>query len=685
MAFLGRIRELAKIVGLDDPRVQRVVEIAERFPESLETGERCLRAMAREKGISLATPPLFHVPRELPSEGTVLGRVLRGEMPVGEYRYDVSQLAGNVAILGVTGCGKSTLVKHLCEGWIEAGLCVIVFDVGDEYGDLIHRFGPDKLLVIRARNFPLALFANPPGSRLSDVSWLSQVVSVLRETQYLRDGSCNLLLKVVGDMYRERGVFEGSGHYPVATEVFAELISRKFSAQSRHAGYLETLVNRAQALLQSFPNFNARRSPAPAQVMQRSLVVRMADLSPSEHDVFLNLFQVWQDSARVGELRTTTDVVNVVEEAHIAMSRQKMWRFDLGEPLTVRELRTCRKRGLSLVIVDQVPSELPAAVLGNVSTRIVFRLTNSPCLGAIEDSMGLNREQVTELSELPRRRAVVQSASQPKPFLMEVIDVPRGRPASREELEERERISLELLDYEPAEVDVSLFLFGGPRKKSEQEKKEGTLGGDLHKVMARLCERPYELIEERAEALEMDRAREYRARQDLEKLGMIERAGKVGSRWDLYVPTSKGVRWASDLGLPVYRYKGSIEHEVMVRKVRTSMEDFSSGIEVIAAGEALGVSGLQPDLIARVRTPDGDSSRRVAVEICFENKPEYEAERVLRLLAIEQINFVVIVARNKTSANAIGRRLRQGAGGMKVLDFETCVSRGYDWGWLVSV
>lgn len=376
MAFIGRMRELAGIVGLDDPRVQRIMENAERFPKSMDAGERILRKLAREKGISLADPPVYTAPEELPQEGRLLGNVQQGDRSVAEYRYPITELSGHLGIFGLTGTGKSMLTGHLCEGWIESSIITLIFAPSNEYLSLLDRFSSELLAVIRARDFPLNPFQNPEGSCYSDLEWLSGTVSVLRQTTYMRDGSCNLLLKIVGDMYRERGVFDGSKDYPSLKEVFDALITKKFSTQSRHAGFLETAVNRIQWTLQSFPNLNARKSLVPAQVLKRSLIIRMDDLSPEESEVFVNLFLHWLNSKRMKALRSATDLVLVLEEAHQFLSQRRMSRYDLGEPLILQQLRTARKFGTGIVVVDQVPSELPSAVLGNLGTRIILRLTN---------------------------------------------------------------------------------------------------------------------------------------------------------------------------------------------------------------------------------------------------------------------------------------------------------------------
>jgi len=695
MAFIGNVEKLAKWAGLNDPAVRQIMENVRRFPQCMESAEKILQSICMCKGINLADPPVFEVPANLSEEGVFMGHVLRGDARAGEFFLHDSELEGNIGIFGVTGSGKSMMARYLCENWIEQGLSVIIFDQSNEYISLLNRFGPEKLSLVRARQFPIGPFVNNPGSYLSDLANLSRVVSVFRESLFLRDGSHNLLLKTVGDMYRERGVIEGSGDYPVLTEVFNELVSRKFSAQSRHAGYLETLVNRFQWLLQSFPCFNARKPINPGELFKRSLIILMGDMSPEEQDFFINMFIHWLNTVLYGNIVHGIRIVMLLEEAHRTISEEKIKRYDMGEPQIIDELRTCRKYGMSMVIIDQIPSDLPTAVFGNLGMKIVFRLSDKPCINAIEDSMGLDREQRKKIGELPRRRAIVQTSGNPEPFLLEVPELPGSAMPTLDELNERIKLSMEYYDYELEDININLFLFGGKRKDSENGEQEA-IGGDMLRVLVRICEAPYELIEERLAILNMDRAQEFRARQDLTKLGLIEKGEVLGSRWAVYIPTAKGVQWAEKAGFTVYRYKGSIAHEVMVKRVKGALENYSKDITVICEGEALGKSGVQPDMIVMVKDREGDTSRRVAVQLSYENKPDYEARRAFELCGIEQIDMVVLVAKNKKSSGSLERavtRLNQGslfedrkhpAVPVRIIDFETCVKPDYDWSWILG-
>jgi hypothetical protein len=425
-----------------------------------------------------------------------------------------------------------------------------------------------------------------------------------------------------------------------------------------------------------------------------------------------------------------TELVLVVEEAHLHTTRARMLRYDQGEPILVRILRTGRKHGIAVVIVEQTPSEMPPAVLGNVATRVVFRLTNEQCVRAVSATMGLEEAQEDALVELPKRRAIVQTADNPKPFMIQVAEIPERYRPPEDELLERERQSLAALDYEMPEADAAEVLFG---KKEEPDFRVKAIRGDMHKTLSRVCEHPAETIEDRCEALGMERAKEFRARQQLERLGMIELGDrKAGSKLRLYVPTAKGREWAASLGLKVPEFKSGVAHEFMTVRIREALERFFEGIEFFDPGKGLGIAGLQPDLLAGMRGHGMDSGWRMAVQISSTNKSAYEADRAIQLAEIGQIDLVVVVAGNKGSRKGIERKLRErmekkgllwqeegtrkgrpdrqdgrghggaggdsgssndgerethfhgGAGRMKVTDFESAVNPAYNWGWVIE-
>ena len=104
----------------------------------------------------------------------------------------------------------------------------------------------------------------------------------------------------------------------------------------------------------------------------------------------------------------------VLEEAHNLLKRTSTEQSSESanlvgksvEMLTsaIAEMRTY---GESFIIVDQSPGLMDKAVVRNTNTKIVLRLPDQEDRELVGKSMGLNDEQITELSKLEKGVAAV--------------------------------------------------------------------------------------------------------------------------------------------------------------------------------------------------------------------------------------------------------------------------------------
>jgi DNA helicase HerA-like ATPase len=108
------------------------------------------------------------------------------------------------------------------------------------------------------------------------------------------------------------------------------------------------------------------------------------------------------------ELSDELKILLVFEEAHTRFS-DPYSRVASSEPVGFTHMRTLRKQGIGQVYVDQVPSLLPAQLLANTATFVIFRLVNPNDIRRIGDSIGLSPGQREAIASLPNRRAVVFS------------------------------------------------------------------------------------------------------------------------------------------------------------------------------------------------------------------------------------------------------------------------------------
>jgi hypothetical protein len=123
----------------------------------------------------------------------------------------------------------------------------------------------------------------------------------------------------------------------------------------------------------------------------------------------------------------------ILEEYHLLSADSA--RVDIGKPTLCTQMATAGKRNIRFVFSNQLLSPLPEEVLGNVSCRIVMRMTNPKCLWIAQRSMGLTPEQAAGIPELGLREAVVQYGDYPAPFKVRVDELSFPPPPDNSELE----------------------------------------------------------------------------------------------------------------------------------------------------------------------------------------------------------------------------------------------------------
>ena len=342
-----------------------------------------------------------------------LGRIVRGRDLGGPFRIPLASLGEHQLWAGHSGSGKSFGIMAQLRQLI-GRISVWIFDTEDEYKNLARLFSADELLLLDYKDLRRNLFQPPPN--FSTAEWHGRIKNIWRESFFMRDGSVNLL----GELLHELGSKPDS--LPTLNEFHQKLVSLKFRVNSRTAGYWETLLNRTQALLNFMgQTYSCQRGHDVEYLLGRSVVFRLRGLSDDLFCFFVNDLLSYVMASRETLLGSEPRNLFVFDESHRLFNVARTDRADLGEPIAFQAVRTIRKRGVGLILGDQVPHLLPQVVRANLGTRIILRMVDGNSVRAIGDSLSLTSEQRSFLLELPKRRAVVQYSAHERPFL---IDLP---------------------------------------------------------------------------------------------------------------------------------------------------------------------------------------------------------------------------------------------------------------------
>jgi len=712
---------LVQLLGPDSPQVRAMVAAA-NVPGMEGAVHEMLRSLARQRGWNPDDPPRFALPRDLSPSDYPVGTAMSGDVPGEEVGPSDEDMPGSIGVYGQSGTGKSTLVKLLLlafmgNGKARPGRRFWIWDSHSEFRDLLRFFGPGEVVWLTPDELALSPFEVPTGQDgrpvMAPDKWINNLREVMRLV-WANEPTLNLLSEVLAHEYERRGLPGKGGDYPSLSEVIEAVRQLNPPRGSDRARAKEKLLDRLESLRAMLPGLDVKRSRNLARLLDTSVILDISDVRDVARPVLFALLATAREEILKGCGAAGVNRMELIEEAHLLLGAETNRRMaDLMEGKPSSFLRGLRKTGTSAIVVSQLARDLSPSVRGNLSSVIVLRQGDRECVREAAGMLNLEPWREDEVARLPNRHAIARFSRHGEPVYLAIRDArallpPDLPPPSREEARERSRPVLEAIPYvkggglpqgegsraagnglggtlpEAREGGVA----PGPGTGSGARPPDGGLHPRERKVFARIAERPWELIEDRVDALGLDREAEGDARAKLGARGLIALAGKVGAKNRLFELTARGRELAGTMGLTVAKTgKGSAPHEAIVQYVQRSLGRHSAAFRFQRAGVAPTTGGVQPDLLLV-----GPRGSRIPIQACCANQPGYEGNVLLRLgrLALlgpgdaDRVDFVVAVCVNKRHREAVERALERENGGrlpdrVVLLDFDGIMSPGFDW------
>jgi len=696
---------LTELLGRESPQVKALVA-ASANPGMEGAAHEMLRGLARQRGWDPDDLPRFALPQEISESDYAIGTAMSGNVVGEEIGPSEIDLPSHIGVFGMTNTGKSTLVKLLLCAFMEKTsqnihnhtFCIL--DMPDEYRDLLPLFGADDLIWLTADEIGINPFEVPLGEDgqriMSPEKWVNNIREWLR-LFWLNEPSCNLFCEILLEEYERCGVLKGGKDYPRISDIIDALERLNPPKGSDRARAKDKLLDRLQSLRGQLPGLDVQRSRDFSKLMQRSVILDLSDVKDVALPVLFALLVTLMREVFRSDGSPEISRMLVLEESHEYLGGQTDRRTsDLKEGKPSSFLRDLRKTGTCGVVVSHLVSDVAASVRGNLGTIFSLRQGDRQCIREAASALILAPWQEPEIARLPNQHAVARFSRYGEPVYLAVKDARAllgegSPPPSKEEARARSKAVLEAIPYvrkcEPPKPEAEA-------ESSRAGKGEGlpSAGGGLHpaelKVYARIASQPWETIEDRMDALGLDRETEGDARAKLESRGLIAFAGKVGAKWRLFELTARGRELARTMGLPIAKPgKGSTVHESIVYHVQRSLGRHSAAFRFQRARVSATTAGVQPDSL--LITSGGG---RIPIQACFANHPDYEAAALLRLHRLSQlgpgdadrVDFVLGIAASKHHKDALERALKRENGGsmpgrVVLLDFDEVVDPEFDW------
>lgn len=355
---------------------------------------------------------LFSLPPKHKARGEIhLGTVLYdGERwPAGLSRTELTQ---NMAIFGRSGAGKTNLAFHLLQQFSTRGIPWLFLDWKRTARHLLPNLSGRVDLYTPGRSlspFPFNPFSPPKG--LESATYANHVVDVMGDAYGLGDAARSVLHKALTACYEEGLAAPGVADVHRRVDALPD--------RDRMRGWKATAIRSLEALT-AF-DFGTDAEPQATRInrlLNGRTILELDGLSPSNKKFFIPILALWIFHSMLPESeRETLRLALFVEEAHHVFFEGSGYRESLMNQL----LRQCREIGIGIVVVDQHPSQISSAALGNTYTSVCMNLKDPKDLSKAAGVSGLTADQKRHFAFLPTGQGVVKLQDRwRRPFLVRI-------------------------------------------------------------------------------------------------------------------------------------------------------------------------------------------------------------------------------------------------------------------------
>jgi len=352
------------------------------------------------------------------SNGVYLGRVRTRNIP---FCWNPNPSLGmknpHIAVLGVTGSGKSCTIKTIFTG----ALCfldldgILTLDFKGEYSSLVENLG-GKVVYFgrggRINPFELA------GVHITDR--INQVVEMFKALNDWGPRQTNVFTECLKKAYEEKG-FAGNGPYP--SDEFAPTIKEVVKQLEKRRGHAKSQdeKNRIDSLLEYLGraveggayDFWSAASNVKVSDLLTSLV--SIDLS-NVNDIKAKEFIAWTLLQFIyAQLKGTSalKVMIVLDECH-RICKDK-------NSLPVKLIKEGRSAGFAILVGTQSPFDVDDEILSNAGTRIIHQVDKSNYVYEISKTLGLTRREEEIIKTLGIGECLIQINADPtRPAVVKV-------------------------------------------------------------------------------------------------------------------------------------------------------------------------------------------------------------------------------------------------------------------------
>lgn len=374
----------------------------------------------------LLPPP----PRDVVAGPYQLGNVVYNEEELYPFGLREDEWIQHVGIFGRSGAGKTNLALNVISTLIQHKKPVLIFDWKRNYRDLLTLFPGEPIRIFTVGRDVAPIQFNPliPPAGTQPDTWLKKLIEIIATTYFVGEGVISLLLKAIDAVYKDAGVYDGRPEeWPTMLDVLAWL--QNYRARGREHNWLTSTFRAVMALCYGEMGriVNVNQQFPIADLLRENVVLELDSLTSSDKTFLIESLLLWTYHYRMAEGgREEFKHVILIEEAHHILTRQEASR---KEGITDIILREIRELGESVLLLDQLPSQITPTALANTHTTFTFNLKNRGCVSTATGYTLLGNDDRECFGRLPVGHAIVKLQGRWfQPFLVRIprINIRKG-------------------------------------------------------------------------------------------------------------------------------------------------------------------------------------------------------------------------------------------------------------------
>lgn len=364
-----------------------------------------------------------------------LGKVVYADKELYPFGLREKDWPRHVCISGMSGSGKTTFAFQILGNFILKNKPFWAFDWKKSFRPLM--LMSDKIICFTVGNDRISnhlkFNINEPPVGVDPKEWVGVICDLVNESFFASFGVHKLLSETMDEIYKDFGVYKGSGNYPTWHQIKDRLLDKADDPdfrRGRESEWLTSALRIAHSL--TFGNFGetvnykGKGAVNLEEIDDKQVIFEMHTLSSPEKKFFSEFLLTYVYKKKKADDKAVSTNFNqaiVVDEAHNVFLKDKP-QF-IKESITDMVYREIREYGISLICLDQHVSKISDTVVGNSATQIAFQQMLPSDIETISGVMLLrDRDERKYFTMLPVGCAIVRLSERYfQPFLVNVPNV----------------------------------------------------------------------------------------------------------------------------------------------------------------------------------------------------------------------------------------------------------------------